>query len=65
MSASGRDCLGLDLTQHRPVRVRLGADGIAHGGYGEGLLPPSAVLPAVRGEPLVVGKAADEHRQAA
>lgn len=63
MSETPPDSVGLDLTQHRPVRVRIDRHGHVAGGYGEGLLPPSVVLPAVRGEPLVAGKDADQHRR--
>lgn len=58
---SGPSSVGLDLTQHRPVRASVGSSGVASDWLGQ--VPPTVVLPAVRREPMVIGQQADLHRR--
>jgi len=62
MSASRKMCLGLDLTQHRPMMALAEGEKIIE--YNTlANTPPAALLPFVDGESVMAGAAAHNHRR--
>lgn len=63
MNEPAATAIGLDLTQHRPVRSCINHTGTVTTEW-PGRLPPTVILPVLRREALVVGEAAETHRRA-
>lgn len=62
MSASRKICLGLDLTQHRPMMALAEGEKITEYNILANT-PPAALLPIVDGESVMAGAAAHNHRR--
>ena len=62
MNVSKTKCLGIDLTQHKPMMAIAEGDKIVKCEI-LAETPPAALLPIVQGESVMAGAAAHKHRR--